>query len=189
MNLDHVVLYGACLWGGAEVLTNILLRRRGGRRTAEDRGSLALIYMALAVGFGLAIPLRQMKLGRIGLASPVPELTGLALMILGIAVRAWAVRTLGRQFTYRVKILEGHRLVTTGPFRVLRHPSYAGEFLTLAGIGIGLGSWLSFLLLVMPSLTAFIHRIRVEEKALLAHFGEVYRTYQERTWRLVPFIY
>ncbi len=187
--LDQVVLYGACLWGGAEVLSSIWLARRGGRQTAEDRGSLALIFMALAVGFGLAIPLRQMDLGRIRLASPGPELAGLILMSLGIAFRAWAIKSLGRQFTYRVKILDGHRLVTSGPYRILRHPSYAGEFLTLAGIGIGLGSWLSLLLLLGPNVAAFVYRIRIEEKTLLAHFGEAYKAYQQRTWRIVPFLY
>ncbi|MDH4198387.1 MAG: isoprenylcysteine carboxylmethyltransferase family protein [Candidatus Aminicenantes bacterium] len=189
MNLEQVVLYGACLWGGAEVISSAWLARRGRQRSSEDRGSLALIYMALAVGFGLAIPLRQMKLGRIGLASPIPELTGLALMVLGIALRVWAMKTLGHFFTYQVKILDDHRLVTAGPFRVLRHPSYTGEFLTLAGIGIGLGSWLSLLLLITPNLAAFVYRIRIEEKALLAHFGEAYKAYQQRTRRLVPFLY
>ena len=189
MKLDQVVLYVACLWAGAEVLSSVWLARRGRRRSSDDRGSLAFIYMALAVGFGLAIPLRQMNPGRIGLDSPVPELAGLALMGLGIALRLWAMKTLGRLFTYQVKILEGHRLVTSGPFRVVRHPSYAGELLTLAGVGIGLGSWLSLLLLVMPSLAAFIHRIRVEEQALLAYFGEEYRVYRQRTWRLVPLVY
>jgi protein-S-isoprenylcysteine O-methyltransferase Ste14 len=189
MKLDQVVLYVACLWGGTEVLSNAWLSRRGRRRSSEDRGSLAFIYMALAVGFGLALPLRQMKLGRIGLASPVPELTGLALMGLGIALRLWAMKTLGHLFTYRVTIQDGHRLVTSGPFRIVRHPSYAGELLTLAGVGIGLGSWLSLLLLVVPSLAAFSYRIRVEEKALTAHFGDAYETYRQRTRRLVPLVY
>jgi protein-S-isoprenylcysteine O-methyltransferase Ste14 len=90
-------------------------------------------------------------------------------------------------FTRFVQILPGHRLVMTGPYRFVRHPSYSGLLLFYGGMGLALGSWLSLAALVGLPALGIAYRIRVEERALLAAFGEEYRAYMLRVRGLVPF--
>ena len=116
------------------------LRDRGadGRATA-DQGSRTLIVLSLWSGVLVAfltawtVPAAQIP----GSGWPV-LLGGLVLMWCGMALRIWAVRTLGPQFRTVVMIQDDHRLITTGPYQLLRHPSYAGSLLTLAGLGLAL---------------------------------------------------
>lgn len=71
----------------------------------------------------------------------------------------------------------------------MRHPSYTGLLLTLTGLGLALGNWLSIALLVLLPLAGVLARIRVEERALLAELGEPYRRYAEERTRLVPYVW
>ena len=82
-----------------------------------------------------------------------------------------------------------HRIIDDGPYRLLRHPSYAGSLLTLAGLGLALGNWLSLLAAVLGALVGFTRRMRIEEATMQARFGDAYTAYARRTWRLVPFIW
>ena len=95
-------------------------------------------------------------------------------------------RTLGRFFRVTVVVDEDQRVVDTGPYRMLRHPSYTGMLVTLVGVGIALDSWLSVAAAFLPALVAILRRIREEEHVLLRELGEPYRAYARRTSRLVP---
>ena len=156
----------------------------------SDQGSRALIGITLWSGvlgaFLLAwtVPAAQIP----GSGGPM-LLGGLLLMWGGMALRLWAVRTLGHFFRTVVLLHQHHRLVDDGPYRYLRHPSYAGSLLTFAGLGLALGNWLSLLLAVCGALVGFTRRIRIEEATLHAHFGEDYTAYARQTWRLLPFIW
>ena len=88
-----------------------------------------------------------------------------------------------------VLIQDRHRIIDDGPYRLLRHPSYAGSLLTLAGLGLALGNWLSLLAAVLGALVGFTRRMRIEEATMQTRFGDAYTTYACRTWRLVPFIW
>ena len=123
---------------------------------------------------------------------PVPHLAavaGLALAIGGWLLRYTAIAMLGRFFTWRVAILDEHRLIDHGPYRAIRHPSYLGGMLHLAGLALMLANWLGLLAFVIAYLPALARRIAVEERLLLGHFGEQYERYRARTYRLVPFVY
>jgi protein-S-isoprenylcysteine O-methyltransferase Ste14 len=80
-------------------------------------------------------------------------------------------------------------VISTGPYRVLRHPSYAGVLLTLAGIGLALGNWLSLAALVVFPAIGFVYRIRVEEAALSSTLGASYATYASTRRRIIPFVW
>jgi protein-S-isoprenylcysteine O-methyltransferase Ste14 len=111
---------------------------------------------------------------------------GVALIVTGSAVRLWAITTLGRWFTYDVRVTEGQPVVETGPYRWVRHPSYTGVLLVVFGLGLALGNWLSLLfVLVLPTL-GLVRRIRVEEAALLGTIGEPYERYAAERSRLFP---
>jgi len=167
------------------------LRDRGvDVRATADQGSRTLIVISLWSGVLVAfltawtVPAAQIP----GSGWPI-LLGGLVLMWGGIALRVWAIRTLGRFFRTVIVIQDEHRMISDGPYRLIRHPSYAGSLLTLAGIGLALGNWLSLLVAVLGALIGFTRRIRIEESVLQTRFGDAYTTYVCRTWRLVPFIW
>lgn len=98
----------------------------------------------------------------------------------GIALRAWAVRTLDRHFTWHVTIVEGHRLVTSGPYRWFRHPSYVGALTAYVAFPLAIGSYLAALLALPLLIDAFRRRVRIEEKRLSEHFGSEWTTFASR---------
>jgi protein-S-isoprenylcysteine O-methyltransferase Ste14 len=168
---------------------SIRLRSRMNRGGSNaDQGSIVAVVVALGAGVGVAV------WSAAGSATLIPGgwlpfALGLLMMWLGIALRQWAVLTLGPFFTVVVRVTEGQSVVDRGPFRWVRHPSYSGLLLTLVGLGFALGNWLSVLALaVLPSIGLVI-RIRVEERALEAALGEPYREYAARHKRLVPGIW
>jgi protein-S-isoprenylcysteine O-methyltransferase len=114
---------------------------------------------------------------------------GAGLFAAGTALRWWAIVHLGRFFSVDVAIAHNHEVVETGPYHVVRHPSYAGLLLQCAGLGVVLGTALSLLVIMVPTFLVLCHRIRVEERVLRANFGEGYAAYTRRTKRLLPGIF
>ena len=114
---------------------------------------------------------------------------GLTLWLLGLAFTVWAYGTLGRFFSLDVQIQNEHRVIDTGPYRLLRHPGYAGAMVGLIGLGLALQSWVSVLLLLLASIAAFAYRMQTEEKFLVAELGAECLHYMARTKRLVPYIW
>jgi protein-S-isoprenylcysteine O-methyltransferase Ste14 len=100
----------------------------------------------------------------------------------GIALRLWAVRTLGRFFRVTVTVQDDHRLVDSGPYARLRNPSYTGSLITMAGVGLSIGNWLSLAAMALIPIFGFGWRIRVEEASLAARFGADYEAYRGRRW-------
>jgi protein-S-isoprenylcysteine O-methyltransferase Ste14 len=127
-----------------------------------------------------------------GLTLPGPPwallAAGLALYVLGQALRGWAISTLGDWFQGALVVQDDQRLVESGPYRLIRHPAYAGGIVRAAGLGLVLDNWLSLALLV-AGMTAFVAvRIRREEAVLVGGL-EPYATYRRRTARLLPGIW
>ena len=114
---------------------------------------------------------------------------GISLGVLGIALRVWAVRTLGRFFQLVLVVQPDHHVVSNGPYRVIRHPSYAGPLLAFVGIGLALNHWVSLALCFALPAAALVHRIVIEEKMLVSGLGAEYEEYRRRTKRLVPFVW
>lgn len=162
------------------------------RRTdadARDKGSLFLVWFSTAAGYCLAIGLWSRG------HPPGPRLgewslwLGATVALAGLGLRTWSVMTLGRYFTYVVKVTEDQPVIDVGPYRWIRHPSYAGGALTAIGIGLSLRYALGPLIAATPYLLSMLVRMRVEEQALSQVIGAPYQTYMRRTKRLIPFIY
>lgn len=113
---------------------------------------------------------------------------GVALYIVGGALRMWPVFVLGDRFSGLVAIQPGHRLVTDGVYGMIRHPSYLGLIVIGFGWALAFRSGVGLLLaaLMIPPLLA---RIRSEERLLHEQFGEEYDAYRSRTSRLIPGLY
>jgi protein-S-isoprenylcysteine O-methyltransferase len=157
--------------------------------TGADRRSALWIYVGMIVPQIAAI----LHYGYRDRMEPPPISTavtaGLILVSFGLILRIWAIRTLGRFFTSTVRVQSDQIVVETGPYRLLRHPSYTGALLIGIGVGIALWSWIGLLLVAVLALPAYIHRVHAEESALGAGLGQPYLNYCQRTKRLVPFLY
>ena len=156
-----------------------------GRR--EDRFSMLAIGASIWLGSALAFNApRLWPFAWIGAPPLLLGGAGIVLIWAGIAFRLWAVRTLGRFFRVTVTVQDDHRLVGTGPYARLRNPSYTGALITMTGVGLALGNWLSLAAMALIPILGFGWRIRVEEASLAARFGADYEAYRRRRWALVP---
>jgi protein-S-isoprenylcysteine O-methyltransferase Ste14 len=172
------------LWGTAEVINHLVGKGwRVGEGRAEDRGSYGLL---IAAAFGAIVLAFGDRFIGVGLFPGWVQYTGLGLMAAGVVLRQWAVLLLGRHYSVVVAIEDDHQLVASGPYRWLRHPSYTGGLLAVVGLHLAIGSWWTLVVAAAALMPAFVYRIQVEERALLAAFGEEYRAYRQRTWRLLP---
>jgi protein-S-isoprenylcysteine O-methyltransferase Ste14 len=161
------------------------LRRRGTVKMRSDKGSRIVIWLSLFVSITIAF-----SFGTNGITL-LPDwffYLGIALMVAGIALRQWSILVLGRFFSTTVKIISGHRIVTNGPYRLIRHPAYTGSLLTLVGLGLSSRTWGGTLVIVALFGLVYNYRISVEEKALQAEFGQDYIDYAGKTKRLIPFL-
>jgi len=161
--------------------------RAGARRS--DRGSrlilAGLILVGIFVGTVLAFKVSGTSISR---ARNFIFWLGIILMYAGIGLRIYAIRVLGAFFTTTVAIVPEQRVVETGPYRRIRHPSYSGVLMILLGFGLTLTNWLSPLVILGCALIGFSYRIRVEESVLKEQLGQPYQEYMRRTKRLIPFI-
>lgn len=160
---------------------------RGGG--AQDRGTRLAFLGGIFLPF-LTLPLAWLGVGALNPAwATTLRWLGAAIMLLGIVLWMVSINTLGRYFSVNVDIPEDHRLIERGPYRLLRHPAYAGMIVVEIGFGIATGNWICMLAFLAIPFALFSVRIRVEEAALLAHFGDEYAAYTKRTKRLVPWLY
>lgn len=113
---------------------------------------------------------------------------GLVLFALGFVVMVWTEAALGRQFSIQVTLQEGHRLVTNGPYRYVRHPHYLGIIVFNTGIALVFRSWLALVLMAALTLV-LLWRIGDEERLMHEGFGDQWEAYAKRSWRLIPFVY
>jgi protein-S-isoprenylcysteine O-methyltransferase Ste14 len=159
--------------------------RRSVRRS-RDRGTRLVVAFFLGAAFeiGWFVRLRVQALD-----TPAPEVFGVAGVVvvwIGLAVRVWAVLALGGSFSTFVQVDEAQPVVTSGPYRWIRHPSYTGLLLICLGFGVGIGNWLSIVVSAVVPVLGLLPRIAVEEAELVRVLGERYRRYQNTTHRLLP---
>ena len=119
-------------------------------------------------------------------APPGLSVAGPIVMWTGLVVRIWAIVVLGRSFRVTVEVDPGQKVIDSGPYRWVRHPSYTGILLVLAGLGLVYGNWPALAILLVLPAGVLIHRIFVEEAVLTEVMGRNYTDYAAHTKRLVP---
>jgi protein-S-isoprenylcysteine O-methyltransferase Ste14 len=110
---------------------------------------------------------------------------GAVLLVMGSLVLVWTFRSLGKNLTDTVVTREEHTLVVKGPYRWVRHPLYSSAALLITALSLIAANWF-FLVAGVVLLSVLIMRTRIEEKNLVARFGDSYRAYMARTGRFVP---
>ncbi len=113
---------------------------------------------------------------------------GVLLYTAGGVLRLAPVFALGRRFSGLVAIQPEHRLLTSGLYAIIRHPSYLGLFVLVLGWGLAFRSGVGVLIAVLM-LVPLLARIESEERLLSESFGAEYDGYRARTWRLIPYVY
>ena len=171
------------------ILVEFLITRF--RLGSSERGNrdhrLAIVFFLVGPFAGLFL---WMYLINTGLTPARPSwplwCLGIAIGLCGFAVRIVAKRTLGRFFTVRVQLQEGHEVVDHGIYSLVRHPLYLGLLLEWMAPPLLLGSPIGFLLVTLPNLVGILQRIPREEALLLEGLGERYGAYMARSKRLIP---
>jgi len=182
------------LWLGlllfvSELLLALTRRSRSGTGTKQDRSTLGIIWLVIAISITAGVFVAQNFRAAALPHGQIFASMGVVLFVAGLILRWWAIITLGRFFTVDVTIEKDHELVERGPFRMVRHPSYTGVLLAFVGVGLSMQNWAALLVILLPIVAAFIRRMNVEEEALSRALGPRYTEYMKRTKRLVPFVY
>ena len=180
---DLTLVAWALVEGGVRVREGV----QGKGRRDRDRGTRVLIVITLGAAIAAALGVRSVAPT---LRMPEPlRMAGVVVMWLGLALRVWAIAALGGAFRTTVEVEPGQPVVSSGPYRWIRHPSYAGLLLIVAGLGAALGNWLSLAACVVVPLPAIARRIDVEEAELNRVLGQAYRTYQSGRARVIPWLW
>ncbi|MBY8889165.1 isoprenylcysteine carboxylmethyltransferase family protein [Streptomyces sp. PTM05] len=185
--MENILLGAVGLtWAIVELTLRVRDRVRGKGGTEGDRGTRRFsgaLLMAAVVGAWVlsAVAGRHSPLRVPGL-----EAAGVVVLFAGVVTRVWAVATLGRSFRTTVEVDVGQAVVTSGPYRWVRHPSYTGLLLAALGLGLGFGTWPGLVLCAVLPVVGLWRRIEVEEAEMTRVLGDAYEAYKGRTKRLVP---
>ena len=132
-------------------------------------------------------PTRQPKSERFGPTGNLLPVLGALVIAAGLGLAVWARAPLGRNWSGIITVKEGHTLVRTGPYQVVRHPIYTGLLVAVIGTAAAIGEWRG-VLAVICVLIGFLRKIRVEEERMAENFPE-YAEYRRQTAVLVPLLY
>ncbi len=161
-------------------------RPRRGSGTTVDRGTKQVLVLLMVAGIFASVLIARAPSLRVGANTWLTYALGLAILCAGIALRVWAVWSLGRYFRREVTIEPDQTVHQRGPYRWVRHPAYTGDLLIVFGFGLAWGSWIGAAVGTAIALAGHIPRIRVEEAELTRALGEPYERYARSHARLVP---
>ncbi len=156
--------------------------------SAEGRSGLGIMVSAVIVTAAPIIDFGYRRALEPGLDSGW-FVCGLVVLLLGVWLRLSAIRALGPFFTAVVAVQPGQTVVERGPFRLIRHPSYAGALLAAIGGALICQSLIALALSVFVMVPAYLYRIAREEAWLTSQLGAPYEAYKIKTKRLVPFLF
>jgi protein-S-isoprenylcysteine O-methyltransferase Ste14 len=188
INLGRLLIFVSFIWVVSEVILGRMKKSKSSS-TRREGASLAILWITISVSIALGVYIAMHQTGRLVAWSSAIVSVGIVLIVLGLVLRWAAIVSLGRMFTVDVAITRGHQLVRAGLYKSTRHPSYSGSLLSFLGLGLAFSNYLSLIVIFLPICAAFLYRIQVEERTLMAAFGDEYRDYCATTKRLIPRIY
>ena len=184
------------IWCVSEIAISLIsaINRSTVLSTGADKFSFFIVWLSTIPPILFAYLIQKHSIFPNGFGSfstlfPFLGYLGCLFIAFGVTIRLMAVATLKQQFTTKVSIIERHKIVATGIYKIIRHPAYLGHLASLLGIGLVLGNWVGLTALVVLPLVGILYRIHVEESVLLGYFGYTYQAYASRTKRLLPGIW
>ncbi len=175
-------------WGAMELAQRSQARREGATRIGGPAGRIAFLACVIAAIAVASLAPRVFPAAAIRPA-PAAFAVGMVVLLAGLVLRGWSFKTLGPYFTHTVMVSSDQPVIATGPYRVLRHPSYTGVLLAVIGAGLASANWADLAGVLLLILTPLLWRIHVEENALRATVGDRYRAYAAQHKRLVPLVW
>lgn len=160
---------------------------RSGGSGSYERRSFLLILVTVVVTLAFSLFMQEWNIG-IFYHRGIWWM-GLLFYAFGVGLRYWGILHLKDQFTRNVSVQEGDRLVSSGPYRLLRHPLYTGLLFIIIGFCSGLGNLYAALISGIFMTIALLHRIKLEEAMLVEQHGDRYREWRRTRYRLIPFVY
>ena len=163
---------------------------RATKKTVSRTTGLLFLSVAFLPGtVCLMLYLFSSHLDAFHIASPVwLRLVGGAVFLVGDFLYVWTHKTLGRNWSPVLEIMENHTLVTTGPYRYVRHPMYAAALVIFLGMSLLSANWLVALTWTGGPILVFACRIGAEEAMMIEEFGDRYLEYMKHTGRLFPIL-
>lgn len=186
------------VFAAVQVVSSLGTFRGGGWRNRRARGLDRGSLLVVVITSGLAIGVASVLAYKVHPATIAPGdivvryvvfIVGLVAIVGGSAFRQWAVITLGASFTFDVRVADDQRVITNGPYRFVRHPSYTGLILAYIGLGLAYGDWLCLAILSILPTAGLVYRIGVEEAALRSRLGAEYERFAAGRKRLLPGIW
>ena len=173
-----------------------LLRRRLPKEPEAKRDRLSLLGIFLQM---FAYFLVWFHLPGSPFLPPVAALSGsigivfsvctVALAVGSVWLIASAASTLGRQWALAARLIEGHKLITAGPYRFVRNPIYTGMLGMLVATGLVMEHWMPLIVAVIIFAVGLVIRVRSEERLLRSAFGKEFEDYAQRVPAVLPGIF
>lgn len=185
--ISYMMLVELGIW-----LYNFTDWRKKAYKRNKDYGTVLIVILGCWGSFYFSTYFRSRHFTQIAGDILLPHFfyyVGMAAIILGATIRAYAVWSLKHSFTLSVQTGDGQNLVTTGIYRYIRNPAYAGTILSMLGNAFCFRSVFSPVLVLIILSLCYGIRIKVEEKALYECFGDEFKKYCSRSWRLIPLIW
>ncbi len=189
MNLESLFKILTLIWLVGEILIAVFTTTWRGSGKIQDRGTQIILWVVIVASLWIDEWMhRFLPIDMPGSDSWLRP-AALGILILGLAVRAVAVITLGGAFSANVATRAGQTLQRSGLYRLVRHPSYLGLELIFLAFALHARTWACFAVVLVPTTLAVLYRIHVEETALRLAFGADYEDYSRSTKRLIPGVY
>jgi protein-S-isoprenylcysteine O-methyltransferase Ste14 len=157
------------------------------KNKTTDRFSILIILFAS----GISVSSSLVEWAYFNNRSSVLFFTAMGIFMIGagLVLRISAILTLGKFFTATARVTKEHVLVKTGPYSIIRHPSYAGAIIVMTGVPVLLNNVVTFFSTILLLILAYDIRIKNEEKVLVSIFGDKYRQYTLCAKKIIPYIW
>lgn len=184
--INLVATFGANVSGAAKgiktAITNVKEKPKTFLQKLPPNLSVVILILVIASVF---------QLGTLDY-SKYPEfqtirIAGLIVYIISSWFQIWVYKTMGDNYSNEIVIMKNHKLVTGGPFKLIRHPYYLGQIFADLGAVAALLSY-TVLILIIIEIPLLVMRSLFEDKLLIKHFKEEFATYKKKTGLLLPFI-
>jgi protein-S-isoprenylcysteine O-methyltransferase Ste14 len=183
-----LLLVATQAWGMMELSQRSQARREGATRISGVGSRLVMLACLIATTAVVylaphILPSATIRPGAVAFAA------GMVILLGGLVLRGWSFKALGEYFTHTVMVSSDQPVIASGPYRLLRHPSYTAILLIGIGVGLASANWAGLAGVTLLLLAPLLWRIHIEESALMTTLGDRYRCYAAQHKRLIPLVW